>query len=116
MVQSEDANRCHGEDGYSAGLVALELRMTGQRYPTCRACGCRKYHKTREEAQADADKARALLSRLVLVHGSVVAVARAYADRHGGKMNTAQRRLYRLRGARHALYSPFLIDELEVML
>jgi predicted nucleic acid-binding Zn-ribbon protein len=90
--------------------------MSGQRYPTCTACGCRKYHKTREEAKADAEKARALLYELMFKYGSIVSVARAYVARHGGKMDTAQRRLYRLKEDHHALYSPFLIDELEVML
>jgi len=90
--------------------------LTGQRYPTCRACGCRKYHKTREEAQADADKARELLSRLVRTHGTVAAVVRAYADRHGQNPKTVERRLYRLKAERHPLYSPFVVDELEVML
>jgi predicted nucleic acid-binding Zn-ribbon protein len=90
--------------------------MSGQRYPTCRACGCRKYHKTREEAKADADKARELLARLLLKYGSIVAVAKAYADRHDTTATTAQRRLYRLKEGRHALYNPFLVDELEVML
>jgi predicted nucleic acid-binding Zn-ribbon protein len=90
--------------------------VSGQRYPTCSACGCKKYHKTREQAQADAEQARALLSRLLSKHGSIIAVARAYADRHDTKVSTAQRRLYRLKEGRHGLYSPFLIDELEVML
>jgi hypothetical protein len=61
------------------------------------------------------EEARWLIARLILEHGNKRRAARAFTDRHGGKLTTVERRFHRVQAGQARVSSEF-IDELEVML
>jgi len=65
--------------------------------------------------RAPAEEARWLIERLILEYGNKRRAARAFTDRHGGKLTSAERRFHRVQGGQAYVSSDF-IDELEVML
>jgi hypothetical protein len=93
MVEPTNGNRCNGKDGYSAGLVCMELCMS---------------------TRVPSGEASWLIERLIKEHGNKRRAARAFTDRHGGKLTSAERRFHRVQGGQARVSSEFM-DELEVM-
>jgi len=85
-------------------------------YDLCMLCGRRKNVKTQAEAQADADEARELTEELLRRYPSVLALSQAFAERHGMKPKTAEKKFYRLLARQRALFDKDFVDQLQVML